>query len=244
MINLPVFKNSFVYDLKNKINENMDFYTNLSEPISYDNNNILLSDIKIKEALPVLEPFVDKDIENAVKIYEYLPLNNTQAADKRLWTYLTHVTFKDYTSQRWKGEAIEERWFLTGNSSRALRRNAISRLWWATHLTIAPWEKDNYFLMLQNDDKYVYTKALKNEDIMQGLLERKIGWSKKLLIGILEYMRKNAQTAYKRDFFRPFIREVMLELGYRKIMMLNFEELIAEINSIASDIKPISDERP
>lgn len=246
MTKLSVFKNIFVHELKDKINSNINFYNGEEQSIPYDEKNILLSDIDVNTTSPGLEPSKDKDIENAIKLYEYLPLNETQASDKRLWTYLTHITFKNYTRERWLNDKtleknIYERWFIAGNSARALRRNAISRLWWAVHLTVSPWKSDDYFASLKNDDKYVYTKTLKNEDIMQALLERKIGWSQKLLIAILEYMRKNTEIAYKRDFYRPFIREIMLDLGYSKIMILSFDELLAKIYSIASDIKPNAD---
>lgn len=40
--------------------------------------------------------YLDNDLgilNNAIKLYENLQLNETYASDKRLWTYLTHVFF-------------------------------------------------------------------------------------------------------------------------------------------------------
>jgi hypothetical protein len=243
MSKLTIFRNAYVQELRNDVIENMDFYRNQGGKIVYGNENTLTSKVEIADVPPTLDPSVLEDINNAIKIYEYLPIDNTQASDIRLWIYLTHITFKDYLLVRWpvgesgKQKRVIERWFLTGNA-RSLSRNAISHLWWATRLTVAPWETDDdYFAQLKNDDRYIYTKALlRIEDATSALMERKLSWSKRILIAILEYMRKHDEFAYKRSFYRNMLKEVVLALGYRKIMMLSFDELLTEIDGIASEI--------
>jgi hypothetical protein len=247
MSKLTIFRSAYAQELRNDVTENMDFYRNQGGEIVYGDENTLTSKVEVADAPPALGPSASEDINNATKIYEYLPIDNTQASDIRLWIYMTHITFKDYLLARWPvGESDNEqrvldRWFLTGNA-RSLRRNAISRLWWATHLTVAPWETDDYFAQLKNDDRYIYTKALlRIEDATSALMERKLSWSKRILIAILEYMRKHDEFAYKRSFYRDMLKEVVLTLGYRKIMMLSFDGLLAEIEGIASEIHKETD---
>lgn len=239
---LTVFRSAFVTQLKDNIGNNTDFYTGSTDHLDYEEENTLLSRlVDLPDQPPYLSPLSTDDTTNAIKVYEYLPINGTQASDARLWVYMTHVTFKEYTASRWpikadQKERVLDRWFLTG-SARGLRRNAISRLWWATHLTVAPWETDEYFADLENEDRYVYTRAfLHMEDATSALMERRLGWSRRVLITLLEYMRTHEDFAYKRVFYRNLLKEVNLTLGYRKIMILSFDELYREIESIASDI--------
>lgn len=245
MSKLKIFRNAFVNELRNEITKNMDFYKGI-KPMEFLEEHMLQSNkVNIDEVAPTLGTNVADDIDNAIKIYEYLSLDETQASDARLWTYLTHVTFKDYVISRWPVSkenpetSILNRWFLLGGSARSLRRNAISRLWWAVHLTVAPWE-NTYFACLENSDRYTYTKALfLTEDIYQALAERRLGWSKPILIAILDYFKRNPDFAKNRVLSRNLIKEVNLLLGYRKIMALELKEIITEIEGIAEDLKQI-----
>lgn len=242
MSKLIVFRSSFVSKLKGEVTSNIGFYAGNSSKSLHDETNILTSHhIDIADEAPFLDPSSSSDIESAIKVYEYLPINATQASDVRLWTYMTHVVFYEYVVERWPiGDGDEkrilDRWFLSGNA-RSLRRNAISRLWWSVHITVAPWEGDPWFASLEQVDRYAYTRAfLHIEDVTSALMERKLGWSRRILIAILEYMRTHDELAYKRTFYRNLLKEVNLTLGYRKIMALSFDELYAEIESIAQDV--------
>ena len=217
---------------------------------------ILQSTLEVSDAPPELDPSVSADIDNAIKVYEFLDkLDKTQASDKRLWIYLSHVTFRKYTIGRWEikasvddltynGEAkrkaisyIAEHWFLSGNA-RSLRRNSVARLWWAAYLTVAPWERDpEYFGELEDDDRYKYTKVVfSTQDIAQNLLERRLGWSDKILIAVLEYLRLNPEVAQNRESMRNLIKELNLILGYRKLATLTFSELLAVISETAESL--------
>ena len=103
---------------------------------------------------PVLVPTADtnSDIENSIKIFEWLEnLTLSDANDPRFWTSLTHIKYQDYTRARWKIktsttlETIRERFFYSGGGLRARLRNAISRLWWVTKLTVREDLDDKYF---------------------------------------------------------------------------------------------------
>lgn len=65
-----------------------------------------------------------RDSENVRIIHPWLAhLTPVQASDPRLWTYLTHFVYSDYTAARWPVAAdadvtrrIRERYFVEGES--------------------------------------------------------------------------------------------------------------------------------
>ena len=252
-IRQPIFNRSYSEELREKLSAGNDLTDYLETEVTIPESAILQSTLEVSERTPELAIGVEADVDNSIKVYEFLEnLDKTQASDKRLWIYLSHVTFREYTMGRWglktssddllynndaKRKAITyvaERWFLSGNA-RSLRRHSIARLWWATYLTVAPWEKDpEYFGELENDDRYVYTRVLFfTQDIVQQILERRLGWSDKILITILEYLRLHPETAQSREAVRNLMKELNLVLGYRKLAVLSFAELLSVITETA-----------
>lgn len=249
MSKLKVFKSRYDQELKDSIKDNTKFYLGYNDyALPNEENGTLTSNIEISDDVPILSASPDDDINDAIKVFEYLPIDETAASDPRLWSYLTHVTFKNYVSNRWPianddniektTKKIEERWFTSGNA-RSLRRNAISRLWWGARLTVAPWEHDGYFDILEDADRYKYTRVLMEvEDLASAIVERpQLSSSSRLLIAVLEYLATEGETAKKRAFYREFLKEVILTLGYRKIMTLNLDELLSELNDIGLEVK-------
>lgn len=195
------------------------------------------------------------DLENAILLYGYYKnIDETQASDPRLWTYLSHVEFRKYSLARWglngayedlknetKYKAINQifdHWFVRGSNDRDLRRHSIARLWWAVHLTCAPWERDpEFFSDLKNKDLYYYTRALFfNQDIYQQVLERAMGRSNRILISILDYLAKNKKFASSRENVRNLVKELNLIYGIKKIIALKREQLVALISTTAEEI--------
>ncbi len=232
--------------------ETLDQY--FEAEFNIDDGGIFESDLEVEESIE-LGPTVDDDLESAIKLYEaYSSLDNTQASDKRFWTYLSHVTYKDYVAKRWtskyslddvKGSPdlraktirfLTDRWFVTGNA-RSLRRHALARLWWNVKDTVAPWEKSDEFATLENPDRYIYTKVLfSTQDIISSILERKVGWSDKLVFAILEYLRQNDDFRKNRFKVRDLLKEVNLMMGYRKLPALSFESLLEVIKDTAESL--------
>jgi hypothetical protein len=69
------------------------------------------------------------------RVHATLRLTRREAADKRIWEYLTVVEFPDYVRWRWKnpddaGAPVPIDRFLGEDS-----KNSLSRLWWAAELT-------------------------------------------------------------------------------------------------------------
>lgn len=222
----------------------------------------LVSTIELQGKLPVLKTpkkdVASADIENAIKIHEYYKgIDETQASDPRFWIYLTHADFRKYALARWglpgsykdlKSEEdvkkainfITEHWFVSGND-RDLRRNALARLWWAAHLTYAPWERDpEFFGDLKIKDPYYFTRVLlSTQDIYQQVLERAMGRSDRILITVLEYLGENKKFAQSREKIRELMKELNLIYGTKKIIVLDRVSLKELISSVAKDIEKI-----
>jgi hypothetical protein len=111
-----------------------------------------------------------------------------QASDPRLWVYLTHGAYADYTAARWPIDAdsnvanrIRERYFLEGEGLASLVRNSVARLWWFGYLT-----RDS-----KQPDPFELTDVLLSlQDIQVAFLERAIGRSPQILHGALRLWKK------------------------------------------------------
>lgn len=191
--------------------------------------------------LPDTEPALDvtahrtaNDADNAVKIYNYLgPLSRTQAADSRLWATLTHTTFWDYCKKRWpvdgnSAEYIYEHWFeKKGAGLGALRRNAISRLWWAAHLTLAPWEQNQELEVFRCSDRAKYTHILLSQaQIFMDILERSYGSNLRLRICLLDSLSKYLPLmSNKDDLSKEVSKTLNLVLKHRQIDAMHINDL-------------------
>lgn len=186
----------------------VDLYRQPSPPI-LDTEKLLLAPIVPAEVPPVLECATeggtDEEADNALKIYRWIgPLSAVQAADARLWTTLTHTIFWDYTQRRWPGlkgasenpvDYVLEHWFTKGTGKAGLRRNSVSRLWWAAHLTLKPWERDSELSCFSTEDEARFTKImLSNQQIFFDLLERNFGGSARIRTCMLDALDAASDT--------------------------------------------------
>lgn len=242
-----IFTNQYVDKLYKDIQQGNSLMDYLEEELEVSADDTLVSRVDVSETLPELNPTAEGDAESAIQIYEYLgDLNNTQASDPRFWTYLAHITFREYTMKRYELNedmktqefisSVKEHWFV-GENDRSLRRHTIARLWWASKLTVSPWGKDaENFGHLENDDPYIYTRILlSNQDIYQSILERTLGRSSKILIAFLEYLNQNPEFRV-RSAYRNLIKEINLISGFKKITMLPFDEIYKILEDSAMDI--------
>lgn len=178
---------------------------------------------------------VEDDAKNAILVYKYLGrMTEEQAADRRLWSYLTHAEFRPYTYARWGKpktvDVVKNRWFML-RERQGLLGNAMARLWWGAHLTHAPWERDPYLEPLGKLrlDEFEYTRLLyQNQNIFQGVLARRFGSSLRLRIGFLEALRRRASRfANLTDLSEQVERRINLVCSYRELAELPFEKLMS-----------------
>lgn len=202
--------------------------------------------IEVPEEAPQLitgGPRADEEADNAVKVYEFLgPLDRTQAADPRLWTTLTHTTFWDYCRNRWPAKGkdsayILEHWFeKPGGGLGALRRNAISRLWWAANLTVAPWETDGALAHLQSSDRFRFTRTLLSQaQIFQDVLEREYGSNLRIRTLLLSSLEKYLPDVSNKDnLSKATSTQLLLVLKNRHVDALPIAEAEAVIDTLVA----------
>lgn len=220
---LPVFTENYTARLYRNLNNPEDLKKYYYDEFPYMENyprgdsGIFLDDTF------QLEP--DKsDYENSIALYQNLELNETQASDKRLWTYLTHVRFWNYMVKKWSIDGIEKpigriknRYFLNTVNIESLSRNGISRLWWYAHLT-----KD-----INRKAPYELTKILlSRQDIAVGIFERRLGSICNVRNGLLEYLKNNPVIARSEDKTRELIKYINLVGGVKNLSMLTFKEVM------------------
>jgi hypothetical protein len=183
------------------------------------------------------------DADNAVIIYDYLgQLSRTQASDSRLWVTLTHTKFWKYTHARWpisgKNTHILEHWFESKKGGlAALRRNSISRLWWAAHLAMAPWEHDPTLGIFKTSNRYKYIEILlSQQQIYFDIIERSYGSNLQLRICLLDaFSEFLPKVTNKDDLSKDVSKKVRLLLKHRQVDAINIVELKAIIFEIVKN---------
>lgn len=235
-----IFSREYIDELTSKVQQanikqyfNEDYFSNSEK--NPPGKSVIQLNANIELRLPSSN-IENNDIENSQIIYNELKsLNETQASDPRLWTYLTHMTFWKYMRKRWPVEKFEDeaeellddlstknrqinfiltRYFLLTPNRRRLLRNGISRLWWYAHLTYDKNRKDPYEL----------TKVLlSHQDIAQNLLERSLGSNKQVLSSILNFLKDNQSLS--REEIREMIKEINLVGGVKNLHILDENEL-------------------
>lgn len=197
-----LFKTKVVEELENKISENKEIYTNLTqnpnvikELLESDNKPF---EVESRLEIPKFELIcggAETDVENAKRIYEaFKELTSTQAVSKELWVYLTHVQFAKYMSIRWNAnknddktninEFIKSRYFFS-RGIKGTVRNGISRLWWAgkwgyDETRENPWELLE--ILLDKQETFLHVS------------ERSFNLNKNILVASLLAIRDNRLT--------------------------------------------------
>ena len=121
-------------------------------------------------------------VEASKKIHSWLlKLTPLVASDRRLWTFLCHKTYAEYSWKEW-GKSIKEsadprsvildRFFMKGDGIRRLFHNSISSLWWYSYIVFDEKRKDPYELL---------PVLLSQMDLPTALLERRIGLHRPLV---------------------------------------------------------------
>lgn len=178
------------------------------------------------------------EAQNAIDVFGYLGnMTPVEASDRRLWTYLSTVTFLDYTSHRWSLERerwenrVLDRWLMPRGGRAELVRNSISRLWWVANLTHDP-ECQRPLSQLANDP-FAYTKvAMEKEDRFLAIFDRDSGMIPELRFALLEHFLKD--DAYTKEaYVRDFMKEVILMTGYRELAGLSAEQIHNVLASIS-----------
>ena len=175
------------------------------------------------------------DLENTRILYGALRhLTPIQAADERLWAFLSHVTHWDYMRKRWGveqyvdkprfSEIVQERYFFMPDRPRALIRNGIARLWWYGFTTYDEKREDPFELT---------SVLLKNLDVTQSILERAFSRNPtvtRALLSVLLQREKGGSPFYDREGVRDLAKYLVQVGGVTIIDALSFAEIHDLVN--------------
>lgn len=198
-----IFKDKYVQELKNKASSGASIALYNSKSFAFEKRQLLtLPNVEVGSNL-LSKLDVKDDFKTAVVLYEeFKDLEPIQAADERLWTYLTHVDLYPYMIERWpgvySGEAskqskyILDHWFLGSQSQSGLIRHAIAGLWWSVYLSVDESAEENRY-----DLTKILFRQLDFPTRTLGLY--KLGRHKEAVLGILEFIQQNEEL-FKHNF--------------------------------------------
>ncbi len=179
--------------------------------------------------------YTDSDLANTRIVYEGLRhLTPLQAAQPRLWAYMTHHTHWQYMRRRWPVEGdserngaifIKERYLFGPNLARALVRNGIARLWWYGYCSYDSRRSDPFELT---------AVLLKNLDVTQSILERSFSLNTSVTQTLLEALWEREQQHwpfYNREKVRLLARHLVRVGGVTILDALNKRDLRALIDA-------------
>ncbi|GAB3619913.1 hypothetical protein GCM10027417_11740 [Glutamicibacter endophyticus] len=223
-----------------------DFFAEADAIIKKPEN---LLELPVNSGIPeILEPGSlgdsGRDVENAPLVYEFLgAMDRSNAADRRLWTYLAFSTYRSYMEKRWPPaesrnwkSRVNDRWLMSNATRGKLIRHGIARLWWVAALTYDA--KREYPLSV--DDSFAYTREVfRNEDRINSLFDREVGANPSIVRAVLEHAAQGG--AYGKDkHLAALMKELRLVYGYRDIGALDSNATHVLVAESAPRVRPIS----
>ncbi len=230
--NLLMFRERVVAQLKASIKENLGRYrTGDFNFVLSDATNLLDCDKKIDLAFAeqvTASSENQNELNCCLAVYRALPgLTPYLARDERLWVYLTHIHFLNYSRIRWEIPDDDERaishikthFFATG--ARGIERdNAISRLWWMS-LICSRVERLSLERTLQ--------VFLHQSDVRANIVERPTtSQNVSVLSSVIEKLEESYATdkaLYERERFRLMMKELNLKGGIKLLEVLDLSEV-------------------
>jgi hypothetical protein len=178
----------------------------------------------------------EEDLKNIKIFYEALKeLPIDLATDERFWSYLCHITFKDYVQSRWgvNDENLLEHYFFKAakaEGDRVLLRNAISQLWWYGHVT---YDKSR-------DNPYELTDYLFQViDFARQFGERAYSRNPRLVKIILSILKDELKFSPNgnRDSYRKLFRDINQAGGIKVLDFLDYNDIRQIIkNSLGGEV--------
>lgn len=152
------FKRNYVESLLDAVKQGQNLELYAKDSFEYDADQVvMIPNLAYPEGLiEKLVPTPQGDFQSAVALYEAFPnLTPLQASDRNFWIYLAHCDLFTYVQNRFskvkeKGfdnkQYILDHWFFAQGTI----LQALSGLWWLTHLSIDE----------NSTDKYKYTRQI------------------------------------------------------------------------------------
>jgi len=242
--------------LKTAIVANLDHYLSGEHdwPAFFDGEEYSRqSSIEMSEGLasriqmPTERDLMDK--ENCLVVYESLKnMTPQQAADERVWAYLTHFELWEYTQRRWELDredrekaikSIRTHYFVPGARG-LIRDNAVSRLWWMGQVANRLKQHDSAF-SAENSLEIL----LHQSDVRANLLERSSFAMSIEIFGTVMRWLKNSyegdKILFERENFRQFMKHLNRKGGRVMLNALSnnqLDKLIADILQNGVEVDP------
>lgn len=170
-----------------------------------------------------------KDAENSATVYKSLEgLTLQQAADERVWAYLTHFRLWEYVQRRWPLDAgkpevairkIRAHYFVSGGRG-FYRDNGIARLWWTG------WIASN---CLHFGIERTLEILLHQSDVRANLLDRSsFGMSVEIFSAVMKRLEESYEgdrSLFKRQRFRDLMKHLNRRGGKVALNALEPEQL-------------------
>lgn len=238
-----LFKTKYIEKLAYKV-VNGDLSSYYEKKSDHTKDDLLVNEnIQIDEKinLKTMEFFGDTGFENSRIFFEaYKSLTPEQASDPRLWTYLTHVTFRKYMQKKrlpktkekkQAAQFILQHWFVYPLNAKNLLRNDISLLWWGLYITRDPDESNPYELTKELFSMQDYTRHF------QGSLGR----NRIFVHAFLEFVIENKDifSKFKEDKIRFLMRKSNQVGGYRNLSCLSKQEIKQILSNYKEDLEKI-----
>ncbi len=218
-----------VEEFRKSIGEHLEwYYSGNGDGPRIDEGDLRLTDIQwgvpsTQLSLNQNRPHMS-DAVNALAVYRAMDqLTRYQASDERLWVYLCHTTFANYSRARWLGKGrtssidgdvrrVRNHFFAKGNRA-VFRDNAISRLWWLGSIA--------YDIDRERPDE-VLNLILFRQEVRSSLLDRVgISSNRRVLQMICRIMGEHwREDQDKRLFSRVAFRDWMKEINRRGGVLL------------------------
>lgn len=231
-MHLQYYTHAAVEDLSNSIETHIDWYYSEEKAVPAVASTVSRP---TRQTGITYEPFAsqllvsakrpsEEDAQNAILVYEALPnLTPHQAAEERLWTYLTHLEGAEYVAHRWLRsrprpktlsddvKRVRNHFFVIGNRG-LIRDNGLSRLWWMARIAHRA-DPDDPLRFLQI--------LLYLQDVRSALIERpSTSMNYRVLRAIYAVMRQNFEDQGKTLFTRNCFREWMKNLNRKGGVLL------------------------
>lgn len=242
-----IFKNRYIEHLRKELDNDLGIDRYLHPSFDYNDDEVLsLPNIDAPSGTPLAEMMASKkDSEAAIILYDaYAKLEPLQAADPRLWTYLTHVDLYPYMIKRRDGvisgkesnkkDYILKYWFLSSNSQQALMRHPLAGLWWAVYLSIDETRSDKYELTRE---------FLKDVDVSSRTLGTyQLGRHKPAVLGIMEFVHSHPDLFSKnrKDAIRFMVKKLNVLGGSKPLSMFDSDYFYSQCVKMKNEIRLIT----
>ncbi|MBD5256004.1 MAG: hypothetical protein HDS50_00015 [Bacteroides sp.] len=210
-----LFRTKYVDQLIDQVNQGINLESFYGSRFNYDKSQVLsVPEIYQPQGL-LYEMKPEDNLSSAIALFKAYPrISALQAADSRLWIYLSIADLFPYVRKKWAAQQpaandpdrmekmisnIRIHWFGLQKDSSTFNpmRHALANLWWSVYISV-----DRNAKIFE--DKYKYTRLLfKNETFRTRTATGFLGRNREALYGILDFMEQcpevsggNKETAF------------------------------------------------